>query len=253
MILILDGDRKRGETMRKHLWDLHLLSDVTTYASLRNRLFSDKISDRITFLLLLRPDDPARPPRFVKSVRQKIDYPIVMLGGNETTRGSGDPNVPDLILAADLTDRAILREIRTLFLSVGKPDPWDRIAGGVRDRTEYADHTVYGTPIKFTRAERIFLRALILAFPSPVPVAELCTRAAPPNGRKTPNALKVIASRINAKALAAVHRRIVNRDRDRFWIRTSKTDPGPTVHKDPEEQYVESSFDEYRYYPHNAF
>ena len=253
MILILDGDRKRGETTQRHLWDLHLLSDVTTYASLRNRFLSDKISDRVAFLLLLRPDDPARPPKFFKTVRQKIGYPIVMLGGKETTRGNGDMNAPDLTLATGLSDRAILREIRTLFLSLGKPDPWDRIAGGVRDRTEYADHTVYGTPIQFTHAERMFLRVLILAFPTPVPVAELCTRAAPPNAKKTQNALKIIASRINAKALAAVHRRIVNRDRDRFWIRTSKTDPGPTVRVDPEEQYVESSFDEYRYYPHNAF
>ena len=151
MILILDGDRKRGETMRKHLWDLHLLSDVTTYASLRNRLFSDKISDRITFLLLLRPDDSARPPRFVKSVRQKIDYPIVMLGGNETTRGSGDPNVPDLILAADLTDRAILREIRTLFLSVENP------IRGTESRA--ASATVPNTPITRSTVRRSNSRA----------------------------------------------------------------------------------------------
>ena len=253
MILILDGDRRRGEAMQKHLWDLHLLSDVTTYASERNRIPSDKITDRITFLLLLRPDDPARPPLFFKTIRRKIDFPIVVLGGEATVRGNGAPNAPDLTLASGLTDRAILRAIRDLFLSQGKPDPWDRIAGGVRDRTEYADHTVYGTPIKFTRCERMFLRALILAFPDPVPVEELRVRAAPPNEKKTLNALKVIASRINAKALATVHRRIVNRDADRFWIRTSKTDPGPTVHTDPEEQYVESSFDEYKYYPRNAF
>ena len=253
MILILDGDRKRGEAMQKHLWDLHLLSDVTTYASQRNRIPSDKITDRITFLLLLRPDDPSRPPLFYKTIRQKIDFPIVTLGGETTRRGNGAPNDPDLTIASGLTDRAILREIRAYFLSIGKPDPWDKIAGGVRDRIEYADHTVYGTPILFTRCERMFLRTLILAFPSPVPVEELRTRAAPPNEKKTLNALKIIASRVNAKALASVHRRIVNWDSDRFWIRTSKTDPGPTVHIDPEEQYVESSFDEYKYYPRNAF
>ncbi|MBO4283977.1 MAG: hypothetical protein J5958_05060 [Clostridia bacterium] len=253
MILILDGDRKRGEAMQKHLWDLHLLSDVTTYASQRNRIPSDKITDRITFLLLLRPDDPSRPPLFYKTIRQKINFPIITLGGETTRRGSGAPNVPDLTLASGLTDRAILREIRAYFLSIGKPDPWDKIAGGVRDRIEYSDHTVYGTPIQFTRCERMFLRTLILAFPTPVPVEELRTRAAPPNEKKTLNALKIIASRINAKALVVVHRRIVNWDRDRFWIRTSKTDPGPTIRIDPEEQYVENSYDEYKYYPRNAF
>ena len=253
MILILDGDRKRGEAMQRHLWELHLLSDVTTYASLRNRLSSERISDRITFLLLLRPDDPARPPQFYKTIRHKTDCPVVVLGcdGTVTTTEKGD--APDLLLARSLTDRAILREIAKLFVAKGKTDPWDRIAGGVRDRIEYADHTVYGTSVKFTRCERMFLRALILAFPDPVPIAELQTRAAPPDRKKTRNALKIIASRINKKATETVHRKIVNGDADRYWIRTSKTDPGPTVHTDPEEQYYDNTYDEYKYYPRNAF
>lgn len=253
MILILDGDRAAGEMTQRRLFALHLLSDVTTYASLRNRLASDLVSDRIDFLLLPRSDDPARPPLFFKTFRQKYGYPIVLLGGETTIRGNGNRNLPDLVLAANLTERAILREIADLFRSLGKSDPWDRIAGGVRDRTEYADHTVYGVPIRFTHGERMFLRTLILAFPAPVPIAEMETRAAPPNGRKSRNALKVIASRINAKALASVHRRIVNWDAERFWIRTSKTDPGPAVRTDPDEALVGSTFDEYKYYPHNAF
>ena len=253
MILILDGDRKRGEETQKRLWNLHLLSDVTTYASLRNRVPSEKITDRIDFLLLPRPDDPARPPNFFKTFRKRYGYPTVVLGGESTVFGNRDPNAPDLVLASGLTERAILRGIAKLFLSLGKPDPWDRIAGGVRDRIEYADHTVYGAPIKFTRAERMFLRTLILAFPTPVPLAEMQTRAAPPNEKKSRNALKIIGSRVNAKALATSHRRIVNWDADRFWIRTSKTDPGPTVRTDPENEYMESYYDEYKYYPRNAF
>ena len=79
------------------------------------------------------------------------------------------------------------------------------------------------------------------------------TRAAPPNEKKSRNALKIIGSRVNAKALATSHRRIVNWDADRFWIRTSKTDPGPTVRTDPENEYMESYYDEYKYYPRNAF
>lgn len=253
MILILDGDRSRGEETQRRLWALHLLSDVTTYCSLRNRLPSERITDRITFVLLLRPDDPARPPLFFKTFRKKSKVPIVMLGGDATVRTSGASDAPDLTVVKSATDRKILHETRDLLLSLGKPDPWDRIAGGIRDRIEYADHTVYGTPILFTRGERMFLRTLILAFPTPVPIAELATRAAPPNGKKTLNALKVIGSKINAKALAAVHRRIVNWDGERFWIRTSKTDPGPTTRTDPEEEYIENYYDEYKYYPRNSF
>ena len=253
MILILDGDRSRGEEMQRRLWGLHLLSDVTTYCSLRNRLPSERITDRITFVLLLRPDDSARPPFFFKTFRKKSKVPIVMLGGDATVRTPGAPDAPDLTVVKSATDRKILHETRGLLLSLGKPDPWDRIAGGIRDRIEYADHTVYGTPIVFTHGERIFLRTLILAFPAPVPIAELSTRAAPPNAKKTLNALKVLGSKINAKALAAVHRRIVNWDGERFWIRTSKTDPGPTLHTDPEEGYIENYYDEYKYYPRNSF
>lgn len=253
MILILDSDRNRGESMQRRLYGLHLISDVTTFASLRNRLPSGRITDRITFLLLLRPDDPGRPPLFFRTFRKKYGYPIVMLGGERTVRRIGNPDAPDLVLASDLTDRKILHETSALLLSLGERDPWDRIAGGVRDRIEYADHTVYGVPVRFSRGERMFLRTLILAFPVPVPVAELAARAAPPNGRKTLNALKVIGSRINAKSLETVHRKIVNWDAERFWIVTSKTDSGPTVRTDPEEQYRESYNDEYKYYPHNAF
>lgn len=253
MILILDSDRKRGEAMQNHLWDLHLLSDVTTYHSLRNRVPSKRITDEITFVLLLRPDDPCRPPLFCKTFHKKYPYPVVMLGGKETIRGCTDANAPDLILSAKLTDRKILRETRDLMISRGNSDPWDRIAGGVRDRIEYADHTVYGEPMMFNRSERMFLRVLILAFPSPVPIGELMERAAPPNAKKSLNALKIIGSRINKKALAAVHRKIVNWDADRFWIRTSKTDPGPVVRPDPEKDCVENYYDEYKYYPRNCF
>ena len=253
MILILDSDRKRGEEMQKHLWDLHLIADVTTYCSLRNRIPSERITDEITFVLLLRPDDPFRPPLFCKTFHKKYPYPIVMLGGEQTEREIKDINRPDLILSAKLTDRKILHETRDLLLSRGKPDPWDRIAGGVRDRIEYADHTVYGEPLMFNRSERMFLRVLILAFPTSVPVGELMERAAPPNEKKSLNALKIIGSRINKKALAVVHRKIVNWDADRFWIRTSKTDPGPVVRRDPEKDYVENYYDEYKYYPRNCF
>ena len=253
MILILDGDRTRGEQTQRRLYDLYLLSDVTTYASLRNRLPSLRVTDRVDFVLLLRPDDPARPPLFFKSIRKQFGFPTVLLGGDATFRPDPESNAPDLILSSELSDRAILREIRSLLLSMKKPDPWDRIAGGVRDRTEYADHTVYGVPVRFSRAERIFLRALILAFPDPVPVEEMQVRAAPPKERKTLNALKVIASKINRKSLAAAHRKIVNRDADRFWILTSKTDPSPAARPEPDEKQAESYNDEYRYYPHNAF
>lgn len=253
VILILDGDRTLAEETQRRMYGLHLLSDVTTYCSLRNRLPSKRITDEITFVLLIRPDDPARPPLFFKTFRKKSTVPIVMLGGEATVRDPASPNAPDLTVSKHATDRKILHETRDLLLSLGKPDPWDRIAGGVRDRIEYADHTVYGTPILFTRGERMFLRTLILAFPTPVPIEELSTRAAPPNGKKTLNALKVLGSKINAKALAAVHRRIVNWDGERFWIRTSKTDPGPTTRTDPEEGYIENYYDEYKYYPRNSF
>jgi len=253
MILILDSDRKRGEEAQRRLYAIHLLSSVTTYASLRNRLSSEKITDEVTFLLLLRPDDPGRPPLFFKSFRKKYRYPVVSLGGESTVRQPGAPNAPDLILASSLSDRQILRETRDLLVSLGRPDPWDKIAGGIRDRVEYADHTVYGFPIKFTRGERMFLRTLILAFPEPVPISEMQNRAASPNERKTLNALKVTASRINGKSLAVVCRRIVNWDADRFWIRTSKSDPGPVRRVDPEEQYYDPSPDEYKYFPRNAF
>lgn len=253
MILILDSDRKRGEVAQSHLYSLHLVSDVTTYCSLRNRLPSERVTDRISFLLLLRPDDPGRPPLFFKTFRKQYGYPTVVLGGSVTVRPDRESNAPDLILSSEITDRMALREIRSFLLSRKAPDPFDRIAGGVRERTEYADHTVYGVPIKFTRGERMLLRTLILAFPSPVPASELATRAAPPGQKKSLNALKVTASKINAKSLAAVHRRIVGWDADRFWIRTSKTDPGPTVRTDPEAQYVESYYDEYKYYPLHSF
>ena len=92
MILILDGDRKRGEETQKRLWNLHLLSDVTTYASLRNRVPSEKITDRIDFLLLPRPDDPARPPNFFKTFRKRYGYPTVVLGGEATVFGNRDPS-----------------------------------------------------------------------------------------------------------------------------------------------------------------
>ena len=253
MILIIDSDRRRGEKMQKHLWDLHLIADVTTFGSLRNRVPYERVTDEVTFILLLRPDDPDRPPQFCKTIHRKYKFPIVMLGGEETVRGCKEENAPDLILSSKLTDRKILHETRDLMISRGKPDPWDRIAGGVRDRIEYADHTVYGEPLMFNRSERMFLRVLILAFPAPVPIAELRVRAAPPNTKKTLNALKVLGSKINKKALATVHRRIVNWDSERFWIRTSKTEPGPTVHRDPDEDYVESYYDEYKYYPRNCF
>lgn len=254
MILILDSDRNRGKQMQLHLWSLHLIADVATYETLRKRVPSERITDEITFLLLLRPNDPGRPPLFFKTFHKKYKYPIVMLGGDETVRDIKEINAPDLILSAKLTDRKILRETRDLMVSRGKPDPWDKIAGGVRDRIEYADHTVYGEPMMFNRSERMFLRTLILAFPTPVPIEELRVRCAPPGTKKTLNALKVLGSKINKKALATVHRKIVNWDADRFWIRTSKTDPGPTVHHDPEEDYIESYyFDEFRYFPRHAF
>ena len=45
MILIIDSDRRRGEKMQKHLWDLHLIADVTTFGSLRNRVPYERITD----------------------------------------------------------------------------------------------------------------------------------------------------------------------------------------------------------------
>ena len=116
MILILDGDRKRGEAMQKHLWDLHLIADVTTYCSLRNRVPPRRITDEITFVLLLRPDDPLRPPLFCKTFHRKYPYPIVMLGGEQTVRDIKDINQPDMILSSKLTDRKILRETRDLLI-----------------------------------------------------------------------------------------------------------------------------------------
>ena len=216
MILIVDSDRARADALRATLYRHFLLSDAVACSGVKRKLDAGG-----SFLLLFpRADDPKTPPQFFCTIsRSYPSVPTVVIGEEPADWKSGDR--ADLYLQ-NPTPRALLQAIRRVCLSKGQPDPFDRIAGGIRDRIGYADHTIYGVPVRFTRAERMILRALILSFPAPLSLSELAARSCEPGKSRSAGAVKVLCSHVNRKAFETVHRPILSLEDGYVRIRTAK-------------------------------